>query len=49
MWIGIQDIVTYPGKARINGFRIRWIDLLDIHRAETQLVVTQSYCNYNTS
>jgi hypothetical protein len=29
----------------INGFWIRWIDLLDIHQAELQLVVTQSYCN----
>jgi hypothetical protein len=26
-----------------------WVDLLDIHQAELQLVVTQSYCNYNTS
>jgi hypothetical protein len=25
------------------------VDLLDIHQAELQLVVTQSYCNYNTS
>jgi hypothetical protein len=25
------------------------IDLLDIHQVELQLVVTQSYCNYNTS
>jgi hypothetical protein len=33
----------------INGFRIRWIDLLHIHPAELQLVVTQSYCNRNTS
>jgi hypothetical protein len=32
-----------------NGFRSTWIDLLDIHQAELQLVVTQSYCNYNTS
>jgi hypothetical protein len=27
----------------------RWVDLLDIRQAELQLVVTQSYCNYNTS
>jgi hypothetical protein len=33
----------------INQLRIRWSDLLDIHHAELQLVVTQSYCNYNTS
>jgi hypothetical protein len=33
----------------INGFRSRWIDLLDIRQAELQLVITQSYCNYNTS
>jgi hypothetical protein len=29
----------------IIGFRIRWIDLLDIHQVKLQLVVTQSYCN----
>jgi hypothetical protein len=28
----------------INVFRIKWVDLLDIHQAELQLVVTQSYC-----
>jgi hypothetical protein len=27
----------------------RWVDLLDIHQVELQLVVTRSYCNCNTS
>jgi hypothetical protein len=31
------------------GSEFRWSDLLDIHQAELQLVVSQSYCNYNTS
>jgi hypothetical protein len=29
----------------INGFRIKRIDLLDIHQVELQLSLTQSYCN----
>jgi hypothetical protein len=33
----------------MNGFWIRSNNLLDIHQVELQLVVTQSYCNYNTS
>jgi hypothetical protein len=33
----------------INGFWIKWSDLLDIHQAELQLAVTQSYFNYNAS
>jgi hypothetical protein len=29
---------------------LEWlVDLLDLHQAEVQLVVTQSYCDYNTS
>lgn len=33
----------------ITGSRITWINLLDIHQAELQFVVTPSYSNYNTS
>jgi hypothetical protein len=33
----------------ISGFQIRCSSLLGIHQVELQLVVTQSYCNYNTS
>jgi hypothetical protein len=33
----------------INEFRIKWIDLLDIHQEELQLVLAPSCCNYNTS
>jgi hypothetical protein len=39
----------YPGNVKIYGFLIRWIYLLDMHQVELQLVVAQSYCNYNNT
>jgi hypothetical protein len=33
----------------INGFQIKWSDLLDIQQVQLQLVVIKPYCNYNAS
>jgi hypothetical protein len=48
---GWRNTVTWILLTRqvINGLRIKWSDLLDIHQAELQLVVIQSYYNYNAS
>jgi hypothetical protein len=61
LWGGSDTIITYLGsfcnvlsripltRQVINGFRIWRIDFSNIHQAELKLIVTQSYCNCNTS
>jgi hypothetical protein len=51
LFSGLRNTVTciLVMQQVINGFWIELSNLLDIQQAEMQLVVTQSYCNYNAS
>jgi hypothetical protein len=46
----VYIVACFPGNATNNLWVLDLtLDLLDIHHAELQLAVTQSYCRYNNS